>query len=116
VILFALLAVTFFLLGAGDLAGATGVSRLGGYFGLATAAVAWYTCAAGVLTSTFGRPPLPNPPAQPRLILQQAARCPLMRESTDSPTRSGTIAFSLAAMRTAVGAPSPRCAGLRHGR
>ena len=62
VVLFALLAATFFLLGVGHLADSSAIAKTGGWFGLVTAAVAWYTCLAGVLSSTFGRPVLPNPP------------------------------------------------------
>lgn len=62
VVLFALLAITFFVLGTGDLLGAEAVVTIGGYFGLVTAAVAWYACLAGVAASTFGRPVLPNQP------------------------------------------------------
>ena len=65
VVLFALLATTFFLLGAGHLAEAPGVTTTGGWFGLVTAAVAWYACLAGVLSSTFGREVLPNPSLAP---------------------------------------------------
>jgi uncharacterized protein len=39
-----------------------GLTTLGGYLGLVTAAVAWYACLAGVSASTFGRVVLPNPP------------------------------------------------------
>jgi succinate-acetate transporter protein len=62
VALFALLAATFYVLGAGDLGGSSGVTQVGGYLGIVTAAVAWYCCVAGVLSSTFGKPVLPNPP------------------------------------------------------
>ncbi len=61
-LLFTLLAVTFFLLGVGDVAHNDGLTTLGGYLGLVTAAVAWYACLAGVSASTFGRAVLPNPP------------------------------------------------------
>jgi succinate-acetate transporter protein len=61
-LLFTLLAVTFFVLGAGDVAHNGGLTTLGGYLGLVTAAVAWYACLAGVSASTFGRAVLPNPP------------------------------------------------------
>ena len=61
VLLFLLLAATFYLLGAGELAGSTGISRTGGYVGIATAAVAWYAALAGVMSATFGRAILPNP-------------------------------------------------------
>jgi succinate-acetate transporter protein len=62
VALFALLAATFYVLGAGALAGSSGVTTFGGYLGIVTAVVAWYCCLAGVVSSTFGRPVLPNPP------------------------------------------------------
>jgi len=61
VALFALLAATYFVLGAGGLAGSSSVTHIGGYLGVATAIVAWYCAVAGVLTSTFGKPVLPNP-------------------------------------------------------
>ncbi len=59
---FLLLALTFFLLGIGELTGSTGISRIGGYVGIATALVAWYTSAAGVINSNFGRTVLPVGP------------------------------------------------------
>src|SRR3712207_4706014 len=61
-LLFTLLAATFFVLGAGDVAHNEGLTTLGGYLGLVTAAVAWYACLAGVSASTFGHAVLPNPP------------------------------------------------------
>ena len=61
-LLFTLLAVTFFLLGIGDVAHNDGLTTIGGYLGLVTAAVAWYACLVGVSASTFGRAVLPNPP------------------------------------------------------
>jgi succinate-acetate transporter protein len=59
---FALLAVTFFLLGIGDAGGNESITKLGGYFGLATAAAAWYASFAVVTNSTFGRTLLPVRP------------------------------------------------------
>jgi succinate-acetate transporter protein len=56
-----LLTITFIILGIGNsaLAGTkevtNGTIKLGGYFGLATAIVAWYASFAAVLNSTFGR-------------------------------------------------------------
>jgi succinate-acetate transporter protein len=57
---FVLLAVTFLLLtiGAFDTTG-TSITKIGGYFGLATAAVAWYTSFAAVTNSTWKRTVLP---------------------------------------------------------
>jgi succinate-acetate transporter protein len=61
-LLFTLLAATFFLLGFGDAAHNSGLTKVGGYLGILTAAVAWYASLAGVSASTFGRAVLPNPP------------------------------------------------------
>jgi uncharacterized protein len=59
---FLLLAATFFLLGIGELTGSAGISQIGGYVGLATAIVAWYTSAAGMINTNFGRTVLPVKP------------------------------------------------------
>jgi succinate-acetate transporter protein len=56
---FALLLVTFLMLGIGEAGGHGDLVKAGGYFGLVTAAAAWYCSFAGVLSSTFGRPILP---------------------------------------------------------
>ena len=37
------------------------MTKFGGWLGIITAVVAWYTALAGVLSSTFGHPVLPNP-------------------------------------------------------
>ncbi len=58
-LVFLLLAVTFFLLGIGDATGTSGVSKLGGWVGLATALAAWYASFATVTNLTFGREMLP---------------------------------------------------------
>jgi succinate-acetate transporter protein len=58
-LVFLLLAITFFLLGIGEAAGNTGIGKLGGWFGLATAVVAWYASFAGVTNVTFGREIVP---------------------------------------------------------
>jgi succinate-acetate transporter protein len=65
---FGVLTVTFFLLAIGNasLAGTTnttnGTLKLAGWFGLVTAALAWYASAAAVINSTFGRTLLPVVP------------------------------------------------------
>jgi uncharacterized protein len=65
---FGVLTVTFFLLAIGNasLAGTTdttnGTIKLGGWFGLVTAALAWYASSAAVINSTFGRTLLPVMP------------------------------------------------------
>lgn len=58
---FALLTVTFYLLGLGALTATPALTWLGGILGLAIAAIAWYLCLAAVTASTFGRQILPNP-------------------------------------------------------
>lgn len=59
---FALLAATFFILGIGNAGGHTNIVHIGGWFGLATAAVAWYASFAGVTNATFRRTVLPVKP------------------------------------------------------
>lgn len=61
-LVFLLLAVTFFLLGIGEAATNTMLSKLGGWLGIATAVAAWYASFAGVTNSTFGRSVLPVKP------------------------------------------------------
>ncbi len=61
-VVFLLLAITFFLLGFGNTGPHPNLIKWGGYFGLATAAVAWYTSFAQVMFSTFGRWILPVKP------------------------------------------------------
>jgi uncharacterized protein len=61
-IVFLLLTVTFFLLGIGNSGGTESVIKAGGWFGLATAAAAWYASFAAVTNSTFGRTVLPVGP------------------------------------------------------
>jgi succinate-acetate transporter protein len=64
-LVFLLLAITFIILGIGNsaLAGGTsatnGTIKLGGWFGIFTAIVAWYASFAAVINSTFGRVVLP---------------------------------------------------------
>jgi uncharacterized protein len=56
---FLLLAITYALLGIGEWATVDGLVKAGGWFGIATAAAAWYASFAGVTNSTFGRTVLP---------------------------------------------------------
>jgi succinate-acetate transporter protein len=58
-LVFALLTVTFLLLGIGNAGAHTGIVKAGGWFGLATAAAAWYASFAAVTNSTFGRTVMP---------------------------------------------------------
>jgi succinate-acetate transporter protein len=57
-----LLAITFFLLGIGNAGPHPNITKAGGWVGLATAVVAWYTSFAGVTNATFGRVVLPVRP------------------------------------------------------
>lgn len=61
-LVFALLAVTFFLLGIGDAGAHESITKAGGWFGLATAVAAWYASFAAVTNSTFGRTVMPVKP------------------------------------------------------
>jgi succinate-acetate transporter protein len=59
---FVLLAATFFLLGIGNAGAHPNIVKLGGWFGIATAAAAWYASFAAVTNATFGRTVLPVRP------------------------------------------------------
>ena len=59
VVVFALLTITFFLLAFGNSSDNLDIRKAGGYFGLLTAAGAWYGSFAGVANATFGRAVLP---------------------------------------------------------
>jgi uncharacterized protein len=61
---FALLALTFILLGIGNAGAHENIVKAGGYVGLLTALAAWYASFAGVTNSTFGRVVLPVMPLQ----------------------------------------------------
>jgi succinate-acetate transporter protein len=61
-LVFFLLAITFVLLGIGNSGAHENIVKWGGYFGLATAAAAWYASFAAVTNSTFGRTVLPVMP------------------------------------------------------
>lgn len=54
---FSTLTVTFLLLALAEYFESTGLTKIGGYVGLLTALLAWYTAAAGVL-NTADRPPV----------------------------------------------------------
>ena len=59
---FALLAITFIVLGIGNVGGNADVIKAGGYIGIVTAVVAWYASFAVVVNSTFGRTIMPVVP------------------------------------------------------
>jgi len=59
---FLLLSITFLLLGIGEWTTTDGITKAGGFFGIATAIAAWYASFAAVTNSTFGRIVLPVKP------------------------------------------------------
>ena len=61
-LVFALLAITFFLLAIGAAGAHTNITKAGGWVGLATAVAAWYASFAAVVNSTFGRVVMPVVP------------------------------------------------------
>src|SRR5580692_6645523 len=63
---FVLLTITFVLLTIGAFRSNMHVNHWGGYFGIATAAVAWYTSFAGVVNETFKKALIPTIPLAPR--------------------------------------------------
>jgi succinate-acetate transporter protein len=56
---FVLLTITFIFLSIGASGGSTNTTKIGGYFGLATAVSAWYGSFAAVANATFGRTVFP---------------------------------------------------------
>ena len=56
---FLFLEITEIVLFIGNFTGTTGIVKLGGYIGLVTALVAWYTSAAGVMNGHLGRTLVP---------------------------------------------------------
>jgi succinate-acetate transporter protein len=62
---FILLTITFVLLTIGAFQSKMTVTEWGGYFGIATAAVAWYTSFAGVVNETFKKAIIPTIPLAP---------------------------------------------------
>jgi hypothetical protein len=59
VTLFVALTLTFIALAIGAFTGITPIHAVGGWLGLATAAIAWYGGAATVINATWKRPALP---------------------------------------------------------
>jgi succinate-acetate transporter protein len=61
-LVFILLTATFIVLGIGDSVGSEGITHVGGWLGLATAAAAWYASFAEVTNATFDKVVLPTVP------------------------------------------------------
>ena len=58
-LLFLLLTITFILLGIGNSGDSSGMIHAGGYFGIATGAVALYIACADIMQAVYKRPVLP---------------------------------------------------------
>lgn len=69
---FILLTITFVLLTIGAFRSNTSVNEWGGYFGIATAAVAWYASFAGVVNETFKKAIIPTIPLAPAPVPPRA--------------------------------------------
>jgi succinate-acetate transporter protein len=61
-LVFVLLTITFVFLTIGAFHSSVNTTKIGGWFGVATAAAAWYASFAGVTNSTFRRTVLPTFP------------------------------------------------------
>src|SRR4051794_9631317 len=59
---FVLLTATFVVLAIGDFTTTEGITKVGGWIGIATALAAWYASFAGVTAFTFKRPLVPTAP------------------------------------------------------
>jgi uncharacterized protein len=59
---FVVLSITFIFLTWGAFANKAGITHVGGWFGLATAVLAWYASFAGVTNATWGKSVLPTWP------------------------------------------------------
>jgi len=59
---FVVLSLTFIFLTVGQLNSSSSMGKVGGYLGLLTAFLAWYTSAAGTIASTFKKSILPTFP------------------------------------------------------
>jgi succinate-acetate transporter protein len=66
-LVFVLLTITFVLLTIGAFQSQVNMTKAGGWFGIATAAAAWYASFAGVVNETFKKTVLPVFPLAPRV-------------------------------------------------
>jgi len=66
VVVFVLLTVTFLLLTLGSFQASTGLTKAGGWVGVATAAAAWYASFGGVVNETFKKTVIPLLPLAPK--------------------------------------------------
>ena len=75
-LVFLTLELTEIVLFVGGFAANTNIIKVGGYIGIITALVAWYTSAAGVISGMSGRPVLPVG----RALFDPSSRAPMPRE------------------------------------
>jgi succinate-acetate transporter protein len=61
---FVLLTATFVILAIGEFTTTEGITKIGGWVGIATALAAWYASFAGVAAFTFKRPLVPTAPRE----------------------------------------------------
>jgi succinate-acetate transporter protein len=59
-IVFLLLAITFYVLAIAEFQANASIKNLGGYLGILTAIAAWYASASNIINEAFGRPILPR--------------------------------------------------------
>jgi len=71
---FAFLALTFLFLFLGKYTTTTGLTKVGGYLGVITAVIAWYTSMAGILNATSRRVLMPVFPRQQAPVSARIAR------------------------------------------
>lgn len=57
--IFVVLTITFIFLTLGAFGNSTGTTKIGGYFGIITAILAWYGAMANIANTTFGKPIFP---------------------------------------------------------
>lgn len=65
VVVFVLLTITFVLLTIGAFNSSANMNKIGGWFGVATAAAAWYASFGGVVNDTFKKAVIPLMPLAP---------------------------------------------------
>lgn len=92
---FALLAITFFLLAAATATGSSSVKTVAGYFGFLTAVGAWYTGVAELVNEEWGRHVLPGlrPRLSPERFQISAEQITKKRTSYDSKTNTLFLQF-----------------------
>jgi succinate-acetate transporter protein len=65
VVVFVLLTITFVFLTIGAFHSSVSMNKIGGWFGIATAAAAWYASFGGVMNDTFKKAVIPLLPLAP---------------------------------------------------